>query len=190
MLTVLTRLDERSQVVADEVSRAAERLSRDRIGAIIAIERELGLDEYIEKDGTPIKARVSADLLLSIFAPRSPLHDAAVVIRGSEIIGAAVTLPLTQYPPKDRPLGTRHRAALGLSEETDAYVVVVSEESGKISLARRGVLRQGLEPEQLRARLAAEDEGKEPRAVVSAPGEAEEMLGAVIAGEDSAPQSV
>jgi len=190
VLTVLTRLEERSEVMADEVSRAADRLSRARIGAIIAIERKLGLDEYIEKDGTALSARVSADLLLSIFTPRSPLHDAAVVIRGGEIIGAGVTLPLTQYPPKDRPLGTRHRAALGLSEETDAFVVVVSEETGQISLARRGVLRQGLQPEQLRARLAAEEDSAETLAAVAASSELEPALGGGIAGEDGVTQSV
>lgn len=158
VLNVLTRLEERGQAVADEIARAAERLARDRIGAIIAIERELSLDEYIEKTGTPLEARVSADLLATIFTPRSPLHDGAVVVRGGDIIAAGVLLPITQYPLGDKSLGTRHRAALGLSEETDAYVIVVSEETSQISLARRGVLRRGLTPGQLRDRLAAEPE--------------------------------
>ncbi len=155
VLNVLTRLAEREQIVADEIAKAAERLARARIGAIIAIERELALDEYIEKEGTQLRAEVSADLLVTLFTPKSPLHDGAVVIRGGEIIAAGVTLPLTQYPLGDKSLGTRHRAALGLSEETDAYVIVVSEETSQISLARRGVLRRGLRPEQLRDRLAA-----------------------------------
>ena len=155
VLNVLTRLEERSQAVADEIARAAERLSRTRTGAIIAIEREVALDEYIEKEGTTLRAEVSADLLATIFAPRSPLHDGAVVIRGGDIIAAGVLLPLTQYPLGDKSLGTRHRAALGLSEETDADVIVVSEETSQISLARRGVLRRGLRTEQLRARLAS-----------------------------------
>lgn len=162
VLNFLMRLEERSEGVADEISRAADRLSRARIGAIIAVERELALDEYIEKEGTELKADVSADLLVTIFTPRSPLHDGAVVVRGGQIIAAGVTLPLTQYPTGDKSLGTRHRAALGLSEETDAYVIVVSEETSQISLARRGVLRRGLTPEQLRARLSAEgDAGAE-----------------------------
>jgi diadenylate cyclase len=156
VLTFLTRLEQGGEVVADEIARAAERLSKKRIGAIIAVQRELALDLYVQKDGTPLRADVSADLLVTIFTPRSPLHDGAVVIRGGEIIGAGVTLPLSQYPLSDRSLGTRHSAALGLSEETDAYVIVVSEETSQISLARRGVLRRGLQPEQLRARLAAE----------------------------------
>ncbi len=161
VLTFLTRLEPGGQNVADEIAKAAERLSRKRIGAIIAVQRELALDLYVEKDGTALKADVSADLLVTLFTPRSPLHDGAVVIRGGEIIGAGVTLPLSQYPLSDRSLGTRHSAALGLSEETDAYVIVVSEETSQISLARRGVLRRGLRPEQLRARLAADTDAVE-----------------------------
>ncbi|MFV1986309.1 MAG: diadenylate cyclase CdaA [Gemmatimonadota bacterium] len=156
VLTFLTRLEPRGEDVAEEIAKAAERLSRKRIGAIIAVQRELALDLYVQKDGTPLRADVSADLLVTLFTPKSPLHDGAVVIRGGEIIGAGVTLPLSQYPLNDRSLGTRHSAALGLSEETDAYVIVVSEETSQISLARRGVLRRGLQPEQLRARIAVE----------------------------------
>jgi len=155
VLHVLSRLEERSQAVADEIAKAAERLSRTRTGAIIAIERELSLEEYIEKTGTRLRADVSAELLVSLFTPRAPLHDGAVVIRGGQIVAGGVHLPLTQYPLGDKSLGTRHRAALGLSEETDAYVIVVSEETSQISVARRGVLRRGLRPDQLRDRLAA-----------------------------------
>ena len=158
VLDFLTRLEERERVVADEIAKAAARLARARIGAIIAVEREVSLDEYIERQGTALQAQVSADLLTTIFTPRTPLHDGAVVVRGDQIVGAGVILPLTQYPISDKTLGTRHRAALGLSEETDAFVVVVSEETSTISLARRGVLRRGLRPEQLKARLAADDE--------------------------------
>ncbi|MDX1392891.1 MAG: diadenylate cyclase CdaA [Gemmatimonadota bacterium] len=165
VLTFLTRLEPRGEEVADEVAKAAEQLSRKRIGAIIAIQRELDLELYVQKDGTPLRADVSADLLVSIFTPRSPLHDGAVVIRGGEIIGAGVTLPLSQYPLADRSLGTRHSAALGLSEETDAYVIVVSEETSQISLARRGVLRRGLQPEQLRTRIAADADPSERRSL-------------------------
>lgn len=168
--------------VAEEIGTAAERLSRARIGAIIAIEREVGLGEYTET-GTPISARVSADLITTIFTPYSPLHDGAVVIRGDQIVAAGCILPLTQFPISDKSLGTRHRAALGLSEETDAYVVVVSEETSQISLAHRGVLRRGLDAERLRARLAAErdvpeaDERRAAETAAALPGfEAEEIV--------------
>ena len=172
LLTFLTRLEQRGEVVADEIAKAAERLSRKRIGAIIAVEHQFALDLYVQKEGTPLRADVSADLLLAIFTPKSPLHDGAVIIRGNEIIGAGVTLPLSQFPPPDRSLGTRHKAALGLSEETDAFVIVVSEETSQISLARRGVLRRGLQPEELRARLAPDTEGTEgPRPVLTGDGE-------------------
>ena len=99
-------------------------------------------DEYLES-GTPMRATVSADLLATIFSPYSPLHDGAVLVRGDEIVGAGCILPLTQNPVSDRSLGTRHRAALGLSEETDALVLVVSEETAIVSLAARGTLQRG-----------------------------------------------
>ena len=156
VLSALTRLQERSEAVADEIAKAAAELSRTRTGAIIAIERELSLEEYIEKTGTRLRADVSSSLLVSLFTPKSPLHDGAVVVRDGQIVAAGVHLPLTQYPLSDRTLGTRHRATLGLSEETDAYVVVVSEETSQISLARRGVLRRNLAPQQLRDHLAAD----------------------------------
>lgn len=144
--------------VAEEISQAAERLSRAKIGGIIAIEREVGLGEYVENSGTRISAEVSAELLTTIFTPYSPLHDGAVIIRGDQIVAAGCILPLTQFPVEDRSLGTRHRAAMGLSEETDAYVVVISEETSQISLAHRGRLIRDLAPDELRARLASEEE--------------------------------
>jgi diadenylate cyclase len=142
--------------VADEIAKAAERLSRSATGAIIAVEREVRLDEYLES-GTPMRAMVSADLLATIFSPYSPLHDGAVLVRGQEIVGAGCILPLTQNPVDDRSLGTRHRAALGLSEETDALVLVVSEESAIVSLARAGTLQRGLGAEQVSALLSGHD---------------------------------
>jgi diadenylate cyclase len=154
---ILTKLEEREKVVADEVATAAERLSRAKIGGLVAVEREVGLEEYAET-GTAIQAQVSADLLTTIFTPYSPLHDGAVIVRGDQIVAAGCILPLTQFPISDKSLGTRHRAAIGLSEETDAFVVVISEETSKISLARRGVLRRGMTAEQLRVRLAAEEQ--------------------------------
>lgn len=170
------KMEEREREVAEEVARAAERLSRAKIGGIIALEQEVGLNEYTET-GTPIQAHVSADLITTIFTPYSPLHDGAVVIRGDQIVAAGCILPLTQFPISDRRLGTRHRAALGLSEETDALVVVISEETSQISLARRGVLRRGLTPEQLRSRLAADRERR--------PAESEDAGAAGVAAADS-----
>jgi diadenylate cyclase len=141
--------------VAEEIALAVEELSRNQVGAIIAIEREVGLGEFIDT-GTPLQARVSAPLLNTIFAPYSPLHDGAAIIRGDTIVAAGAILPLTQFPVADKSLGTRHRAALGLSEETDALVVVVSEETSNISLAYGGQLQRGFDRERLAAMLTAQ----------------------------------
>ncbi|HKP76628.1 MAG TPA: diadenylate cyclase CdaA [Longimicrobiaceae bacterium] len=140
--------------VAEEIVEAVEELSRGKIGAIIALEEEIGLGEYLES-GTPLEARVSAPLLQNIFTPYSLLHDGAAVVRGDEIVAAGVILPLTQFPVADRTLGTRHRAALGLSEETDALVIVVSEETGIVSVAHRGRLQRGVTPPELSRILEA-----------------------------------
>ncbi|HET9424565.1 MAG TPA: diadenylate cyclase CdaA [Gemmatimonadaceae bacterium] len=147
-------------IVADEVSDAAERLSRHRVGAIIAIERDVPLQEYIAT-GSPMNAKVSADLITTIFTPYSPLHDGAVIIRGDTIVGAGCILPLSEGSLMDRNLGTRHRAALGLTEETDAIVVVVSEETSAISAAVGAKLWRSLTVAQLREVLA----GGEPRGI-------------------------
>ncbi len=140
--------------VAEEIREAADRLSRAGTGAIIAVEGEVGLGDYLES-GTPLNARVSADLVTTIFTPYSPLHDGALVIRGDTIVGAGCILPLTQFPVDDKTLGTRHRAALGLSEETDALVIVVSEETSAISVARRGQLERGISLARLEELLAS-----------------------------------
>jgi diadenylate cyclase len=138
-----------NDLIADSLLDAAERLSRARIGAIIALERAVPLGDIVAT-GSAMQAKVSADLLLTIFTPYSPLHDGAVIVRGDTIVGAGCILPLTQSDLSDRSLGTRHRAALGLSEDTDALVIVVSEESGAVSVAARGRLRRDLTPAQLR----------------------------------------
>lgn len=135
--------------VADEIIEGVERLSRAKHGAIIAIEQEIGLDEYAET-GSPVDARVSAEMLTTIFTPYSPLHDGAVLIVADQIHTAGAILPLTQSSVKDRSLGTRHRAALGLSEETDAVVVVVSEETAQVSVAVGGRLDRDVTLERLR----------------------------------------
>lgn len=141
--------------VIEEIVAAVERLSRRSTGAIIAVEGEVSLNDYLES-GKEMHANVSADLLTTIFTPYSPLHDGAVMIRGDSIIAAGCVLPLTQYPVEDKSLGTRHRAALGLSEETDAIVVVVSEETSKVSIAIRGLLHRGVTPQQLQEVLAGQ----------------------------------
>jgi len=148
---VFARFEE-SEVV-EEIVKAAERLARAKIGGIIAVEREVGLGEYADK-GTRFEADVSSDLLTTIFTPYSPLHDGAVLIRGDKIIAAGAPLPLTQFPVRDKSLGMRHRAAIGLSEETDAYVVVISEETSQISLAIGGQLFRGMDQDRLRAHLS------------------------------------
>jgi diadenylate cyclase len=139
--------------VAEEVSDAVERLARSGIGAIIVLEREMALGDYIQS-GSEMQAKVSADLLATIFTPYSPLHDGAVLIRGDTIIGAGCILPLSQQALVDRSLGTRHRAALGLSEETDALVVVVSEETAAITIAENGRLHRDVTGLQLREIVA------------------------------------
>jgi diadenylate cyclase len=139
--------------VVDEIVAAVERLSRSGVGAIIAIEREAGLGDYVTSSGTPMQAKVNAELLATIFTPYSPLHDGAVIIRGDTIIGAGCILPLSQQENLDRSLGTRHRAAIGLTEETDALVIVVSEETATISTAQMGVLTRGLTGPELRDAL-------------------------------------
>lgn len=160
---------ESRSAVADAVADAAERLSRRGTGAIIAIEREVSLSDFVES-GAELSAIVSADLLTTIFTPYSPLHDGAVLIRGDSVIAAGCVLPLTQSPVSDRSLGTRHRAALGLSEETDAIVIVVSEETAQITIAMHGVFHRDVTPKQIRELMAGID--KQELASASDPSEA------------------
>jgi diadenylate cyclase len=138
----------------EELVVAASTLATRRIGAIIAIERQIGLRNYIE-GGIPLDATVTYDLLASIFQPGSPLHDGAVIVQNDRIAAAACFLPLSVNPRVSRDLGTRHRAALGLTEENDAVAIVVSEETGAISLAMGGDLERGVTAETLRIRLHA-----------------------------------
>ncbi|HWP38548.1 MAG TPA: diadenylate cyclase CdaA [Gemmatimonadales bacterium] len=138
-----------ARAVSEEISEAVARLARAGTGGIIAVEGDMSLADFCET-GTTMSATVSADLLTTIFTPYSPLHDGAVLIRGDHIIGAGCVLPLTQFPVTDRSLGTRHRAALGLSEETDAVVIVVSEESSQVSIAMHGLLRRNVTPADVR----------------------------------------
>lgn len=152
LLRALIRVSESG--VAGEILRAVEEMSEHRRGALIVIERDMGLRNYVET-GTRIEARVSAELLETIFTPPSPLHDGAAIIRGDELEAAGCILPLSDSKELPGYVGTRHRAALGLAEETDAAVVVVSEETGAVSIARKGEIKLRLDSGQLRSELAA-----------------------------------
>lgn len=138
----------------EELVTAATTLSARRIGAIIVVERQIGLRNYIE-GGIPLDATVTYDLMATIFQPGSPLHDGATIVQGDRVAAAACFLPLSVNPRVSRELGTRHRAAIGLTEENDAVAIVVSEETGIISLAIAGDLERGLTADALRIRLRA-----------------------------------
>ena len=138
----------------EEVVVAATRLASRRVGAIIAIERGVGLRSYMD-NGIPIDATVTYDLLVSMFQPKSPLHDGAVIVQENRIAAAACFLPLTVNPRIDTRFGARHRAAIGLTEESDAVALVVSEETGELSLVLDGQVESRIRPDQLRFRLEA-----------------------------------
>jgi len=133
----------------DEIVRATVSLANKKIGALIAIERDTSLKDFVEM-GTPLDAKVTKEILMSIFHPTSPIHDGAVVIKGNRIVAAGCFLPITMGPDISKSLGTRHRAGLGLSEETDAVIVVVSEETGMVSMATHGKLETHLDMGTLR----------------------------------------
>jgi len=136
----------------EEITKAVVSMAGKRVGALIVIEREVGLNDYIEV-GTPLDARVSRELVESIFSPRSPIYDGALVIRQGRMAAARCILPLSEDSTLSPELGTRHRAAVGLTEQTDAAAVVVSEENGKISLVVDGKVTQNLDEPQLRGAL-------------------------------------
>jgi len=146
------RFFRRDTKIVPRLLRAVARLSKERIGALIAIEREASLSELSE-NGITIDAELNSYLIESIFYPKSALHDGGVVVQDDRIVAASCLFPLSQNPDVDKRLGTRHRAALGLSEETDALIVVVSEETGKISTATGGKLNHDLSLEKLEAEL-------------------------------------
>ena len=138
----------------EELVTAATTLSARKIGAIMVVERQIGLRNYIE-GGIPLDATVTYDLMATIFQPGSPLHDGAAIVQGDRVAAAACFLPLSVNPRVSRELGTRHRAAIGLTEENDAVAIVVSEETGIISLAIAGELERRLTADTLRIRLRA-----------------------------------
>jgi diadenylate cyclase len=151
----------------DGVSVAAARLSERRWGALMVLEKETGLNEFVQT-GVTIDGLVGAEFLLSLFYPNSPLHDGAVIIRGDRVIAAGAVLPLAESTSVGHSLGTRHRAAVGITQQTDAVVVVVSEETGQISIAHNGRLVRNLDEGKLRKvlgiiyRPAGSDSGRSP----------------------------
>jgi uncharacterized protein (TIGR00159 family) len=142
-------VEEESELAIDEVVRAAAQLARLRFGALMVIERETGLQDYADR-GVTLDAVLTRQLLVTIFFPNSPLHDAAALIRGNRIVAASVVLPLTDNISPTGQLGTRHRAAIGVTEDSDALAVVVSEETGQISVAHNGRLIRNLDQDRLR----------------------------------------
>jgi diadenylate cyclase len=146
------RTFEGEEDIVEELVVSVTSLAARRIGAIIVIEREIGLRNYIE-GGIPLDATVTYDLLASIFQPGSPLHDGAVIVQGERIAAAACFLPLSVNPRLSKDLGTRHRAALGLTEENDALALVVSEETGSVSIVIGGAIERAVSADRLRTSL-------------------------------------
>lgn len=142
------------RTMVDNIVQAVQLLAQRRVGALIAVEREIGT-RGIQETGIKLDSRVTAELLASIFFPHTPLHDGGVIVSANRIVAAGCLFPLTQRPDVSKRLGTRHRAAIGLTEETDAVVVVVSEETGTISVSYRGRLSKDLDEERLRRFLSA-----------------------------------
>ncbi len=148
-------LDREARIrLVNDIARAARILGSRKIGALIVLERRVELADFIET-GIRVDGIATVQLLINIFFPNTPLHDGAVIIRGNRVVAAGCLLPLTGRPGLSRALGTRHRAAIGITEETDAVAVVVSEETGTLSLAREGRLSRGLTEEELKVTLLA-----------------------------------
>ena len=152
IIGIFIKVEESSTV--SEIVKACHKLTQSSIGAIIVIEQDVGLRNYIET-GTPLDARVTSELLVSVFTPPGPLHDGAVIIEKNRLVAAGCILPLSQNPRLAKSLGTRHRAGLGLSEETDSIVIIVSEETAAISLAVGGKLKRKLDINTLRNDLVS-----------------------------------
>ncbi len=140
--------------LVNDVVRASRVLALRKIGALIVLERRMGLADFIET-GIKVDAVVTVQLLINLFFPNTPLHDGAVIIRGNRVMAASCLLPLNERSTISKTLGTRHRAGVGISEQTDAVAIVISEETGTISLARDAELVRGLSEEELKAALLA-----------------------------------
>jgi diadenylate cyclase len=149
---VFNRLLAPKDDIVPKVVASIFRLSRGKTGALIAVERGVGLRNYVER-GIEIDAMFTPELIDSVFYPGNPLHDGAIIMRGSRVVAAGCLFPLTENPDISKRLGTRHRAGIGLSEETDALVIIVSEETGKVSVALKGDLQQDLSRDQLEKTL-------------------------------------
>ncbi len=155
----MRRRGEPGENIYDEIALAATTLSSTKTGALIVIERNVGLKSIIN-GGVKLDAQLSYDLIVAIFNPASPLHDGAVVVRDQRIAAASCFLPLSLNPRLSKDLGTRHRAALGVTEDSDAVVIVVSEETGLISFVRRGQIKRALDATKLRATIFQAIEGR------------------------------
>mgnify|MGYP000904997167 FL=1 len=147
--------NKRDEDSINELVLAMSSLSRQKIGALVVLERQVGLSDIIES-GTLLNADISSELLINIFIPNTPLHDGAVIIRENTITAAACYLPLSASNTISKELGTRHRAAIGMTEKSDAVVIIVSEETGNISIAENGVINRYFDEESLRNRLQKE----------------------------------
>ncbi|MDF0728657.1 diadenylate cyclase CdaA [Cytobacillus sp. S13-E01] len=152
--TNVPEVDEQT-VVIESIVKATDYMAKRRIGALISIERETGMGDYIET-GIGLHANITSELLINIFIPNTPLHDGAVIIQKNKVSAAACYLPLSESPFISKELGTRHRAALGISEVTDSITVVVSEETGSISLTKNGELHRDLKQDAFRDLLDRE----------------------------------
>jgi diadenylate cyclase len=171
---LLPRPDEMAGRTVDELVKASTQLARHRYGALIVLERETGLQNYVER-GVPIDGLLTRQLLINLFYPNSPLHDGAAVVRDGRIVAASVVLPLSDNTAATSQLGTRHRAALGITEQSDAIAVVISEETGQISIAENGQIIRNLDAErldeQLRGMLNLEDPDRERGRILQGVGE-------------------
>lgn len=147
--------DEEQEKMVEAIVKATDYMAKRRIGALISIERETGLGDYIET-GIPLNANISSELLINIFIPNTPLHDGAVILQKNMVAAAACYLPLSESPFISKELGTRHRAAVGISEVTDSLTVIVSEETGQISLTKNGELHRGLKLDLFKEMLSKE----------------------------------
>lgn len=150
-----TDRNKRDEDSISELVSAMSSLSRQKIGALVVLERQVGLSDIVES-GTRLDADISSELLINIFIPNTPLHDGAVIIRENSIVAAACYLPLSSSNTISKELGTRHRAAIGISEKSDAVVIIVSEETGNISIAENGIINRYFDEESLRIRLTNE----------------------------------
>ncbi|MBU7595995.1 diadenylate cyclase CdaA [Metabacillus halosaccharovorans] len=147
--------EEDPEVTVEAIVKATDYMAKRRIGALMSIEKETGMSDYIET-GISLNSRISSELLINLFIPNTPLHDGAVIIQKNQVAAAACYLPLSESPFISKELGTRHRAALGISEVTDSLTIIVSEETGNVSAARNGELHRNLSQEELRDILQKE----------------------------------